>query len=408
MSRRKIAHLTSVHTPFDTRIFHKECKTLVGAGYNVVLVVPHDRDETVDGVRIRSVPQPRNRLERMVRTVRHVYRMAIAEDADLYHFHDPELLPVGFLLQRRGKPVVYDMHEDNVTAIRQKPYLPRAVRPLLASLLDTVEKRLSRSFHVVLAERYYARRYPGQTTVLNYPVRSSLLATARERPILSKVEGPAPSRVEETAAWPRPSEGVHPSEEVRPSEGIRLLFTGKVARMRGALNHAQMVTYLKNVEVHIVGYCDRHLADEMRQRAGDGRDRLYIEGEGVYVPYDRILGYYARGGWTAGLALFMPNPHDMEKELTKLFEYMGAGIPVICSDFPVWRALIEETGTGLCVDPLDQESIAGAVEYLVAHPGEAERMRQKGRRAVMEKYNWNAEAQKLLSLYERVLQTQHG
>jgi glycosyltransferase involved in cell wall biosynthesis len=394
MSMTKIAHLTSVHTPFDTRIFHKECKTLVKAGYAVVLIVPHDCDETVDGVRIRAVPQPRNRLERMVRTVGHVYRMALAEDADVYHFHDPELLPVGFLLQRRGKPVIYDMHEDNVTAIRQKSYLPRPVRPLLASLLDTVEKRLSRSFHIVLAERYYARRYPGQTTVLNYPVRSSLPAVAREAPITSTIEG--------TAAWPRPSAGA------RPSERIRLLFTGKVARMRGALNHARIVTYLKNVEVHIVGYCDRHLADEMRQRAGDGRDRLHIDGEGVYVPYDRILGYYTQGGWTAGLALFMPNPHDMEKELTKLFEYMGVGIPIICSDFPVWRALIEETGTGLCVDPLDPKSIADAVEYLVAHPEEAERMREKGRLAVREKYNWDLEAHKLLSLYERSLQTQHG
>lgn len=366
---RKVVHLTSVHTPLDTRIFHKECGTLARAGYDVVLVVPYDRNESVNGVRIRAVPPPRNRIGRMTRTAWRVYKEALSEDADVYHFHDPELIPAGFLLRMRGKPVIYDIHEDNVTAIRQKAYLPRPLRPLLANLLETVEKYLTKSFDIVLAERYYARRFSEGTTVLNYPVRK-YLSTA------------------DLAEMPK---------------APRLLFTGKVARIRGALIHAQIVSYLEGVDVYIVGYCDQELAEEMRQRAGDQSDRLHLDGDGVYVPYQQILGYYSRGGWTAGLALFLPNPHDMEKELTKLFEYMGAGIPIICSDFPVWRALVEESGTGLCVDPQDPEAIAGAVQYLLAHPEEAQRMRQNGLRAVEKQYNWAAEAQKLLSLYERII-----
>jgi glycosyltransferase involved in cell wall biosynthesis len=307
-------------------------------------------------------------MDRMVRTVWYVYRAAVAEKADVYHFHDPELMPVGLLLRIRGRMVIYDVHEDNVTAIRQKSYMPRALRPLLAGLLGRVEIGLTRYFEVILAEKYYTKRFPGRTTVLNYPIPSCLPRVA----------------VETTR------------------KQSSLLFTGKVARLRGALVHAQIVAYLKDVEVHVVGFCSEDLASEMRQLAGDERDRLHIEGEGFYVPYDRILSYYAQGGWTAGLALFMPNPHDREKELTKLFEYMGAGIPIICSDFPVWRSLIEETGTGLCVDPLDPGAIAGAIEYLIAHPKEAEGMRQNGRRAVAERYNWDVEAQRLLSLYGRV------
>ena len=182
----KVAHLTSVHTPFDTRIFHKECKTLAQAGYDVVLVAPHDRDEVVGGVRIRARPAPRNRLDRVSRTVWRVYRAARAEDAEVYHFHDPELIPVGLLLHMQGKPVIYDVHEDDVTAIRQKPYLPRALRPLLAAILGRMEACVARCFHIVVAEKYYTRRFPGATTVLNYPIRrylpSATLDRTREHP----------------------------------------------------------------------------------------------------------------------------------------------------------------------------------------------------------------------------------
>jgi glycosyltransferase involved in cell wall biosynthesis len=298
-----------------------------------------------------------------------MYQAARREDADVYHFHDPELIPVGLLLRVQGKPVIFDVHEDDVTAIRQKSYLPRALRPLLAAILGRMEACVSRFFHILVAEKYYTRRFPGATAVLNYPIRRCL-----------------------------------PSAMLNGAQGhTRLLFTGKVARSRGALIHAQIVTHVRDSQVYVVGFCDKELADEMLSIAGDGKERLHIEGVGSHVPYDRILSYYAQGGWLAGIALFVPNPHDMEKEPTKLFEYMGAGIPIICSDFPVWRALVEDTGTGLCVDPLDPRAIADAIEYLMAHPEEAERMRQNGRRAVSERYNWDAEAQKLLLLYQTAL-----
>ena len=90
--------------------------------------------------------------------------------------------------------------------------------------------------------------------------------------------------------------------------------------------------------------------------------------------------------------------------LTSLTESLNAGIPLIASDFPLWRELIAGNDCGLLVDPLSPEKIAEAIDYLVTHPEDAERMGRNGRKAVLERYNWPNEEKKLLGFYERILE----
>ena len=99
MKQYYVVHMTSVHEASDVRIFQKECRSLAENGYRVSLIVPHSRSGTMDGVEIHVVPQPKSRFYRMTCTVWKVYRKAIEQDADLYHFHDPELIPAGLLLK---------------------------------------------------------------------------------------------------------------------------------------------------------------------------------------------------------------------------------------------------------------------------------------------------------------------
>jgi glycosyltransferase involved in cell wall biosynthesis len=370
---QKVAHLTSVHTPFDTRILHKECQTLAGAGYDVVLIAPCERDAEVGGVRIRAVAKPRNRLERMVRTGWQIYRAGLNENAALYHFHDPELIPQALLLRLHGKPVIYDVHEDDAAALRQKAYVPGLVRRPLASIVGFLERLTSRAFHLVLAEQYYERQFPRGIPILNYPI------------------------IDEDAA----AQAVVRHDE--PPQ-IRLLYTGTVTVQRGALLHAAIVNLLPTAHVHIIGRCDPKLAEAMLNVAGENATRLHIEGEGCHVPYERILAAYKEGGWSAGLALFPPSMHYLEKQLTKFFEYMMYGIPIVCSDFPSWRALMNETGAGLCVDAEAPNDVAGAISWLVDHPQEAEAMGQRGRDAVRSRYNWDVEGKKLVALYGELLE----
>ena len=373
---KTIVHLSTVHSPHDTRIFHKECRSLARAGFRVFLVIPADRDGVRDGVVIRALPEARGgRLGRMVGTVGRALAEAVRLEGDAYHFHDPELIPAALLLRLRGKPVVYDIHEDYVTDIEQEPYLPRWFRKVLAPAFGAMEGAAAAVFHPVLAERYYRDRFPNGLEVCNYPVIEGLDA--------------AP-------------------EDTAPAEGIHLLYTGNVDEDRGALLMANLLTMSDDISLTCVGRCWFGIAEQMQAIVGDRADRMELVGIGGHVPFPTIVEYTVRGGWTAGMALFPYRDHYLRKELTKFFEYMAAGLPVVCSDFPTWKRLVEEHGVGICVNPDDPEKALEAVEFLRDHPEERADMVKRGRELARSRFNWDREADKLIKLYREDLFCEAG
>ena len=391
-----IAQLSSHHNILDNRIFYRECRSLAAAGYDVVLVAQHDQDEVRDGIRILAVPRYRNRLERVTLTAFRVVRRAWRERPAVFHLHDPELIPWGLLLRLLGRRVIYDVHEDFTQAADVRTWVPDAARPIVARLSDFTAWIARKTMAIIIAERYYERRFPGATKVLNYP------------------------HLERSAAL----QAIERQADARPTR-VRLLYIGSVTKSRGALIHAELARRLPGAEILISGACDPAVAAEIEKQSGDTTigivaadggiswkkrssrpaedvSTIILDGVGFYVPPESMLPAF-RQQWTAGIAIFPYTEHYYEKELTKFFEYMAAGLPVVLSHFPNWQALIEGPNAGIAVDPDDWEAITAAIRHLHENPQEAVSMGLAGRRAVQEQFNWQSQADNLVALYASLL-----
>jgi glycosyltransferase involved in cell wall biosynthesis len=359
-----------VHPPFDIRIFHKECRTLAAAGYDVVFVVPHEHDEVVNDVRVRAVSKPRGRLDRPRKIIWEVLRAAIAEDADLYHFHDPELVLVGLLLKARGKKVIYDVHENAPEDILTKAYLPKPLRHLLSRVVAVIEGIGAQAFDgIVPVTAHIAKRFPVEKTMViqNFPILSEL-AEAAKRPYQERANA--------------------------------ALYVGIISAERGVLEMVRampLVNPKHGCRLHLVG---NFVPLTLEAQAREESDWAQTEFHG-HQPRDRVASLLADS--RIGLVLFHPGPNHTDAQPNKLFEYMAAGVPLVASDFPRWRELIEPFDCGLLVDPLDPSAIAKAIEWLLEHPQVAEEMGKRGQRAAEEVYNWEREGQKLVNFYQRIL-----
>lgn len=369
---KRVVHLTTVHHPYDPRIYHKECKSLQNAGMDVTLIAQTSEDSYSKDKPIRHIPLKsfNSRIKRMTLGAWDAYKKAKYAKANVYHFHDPELLPVGWLLKNKNNVVIYDIHEDYITSILQKDYLSKPVKKLIAKIYNVMERFFIKDMELCLAEKYYKDRYPTGTCILNYP-------TINDTFMHIKREGPREHK---------------------------LLYTGNVSHVRGAIEHARIPLLDDDIEVHFVGKCPSSLAAEMYQAAGDKKDKLFIEGIDQFIEKEVIEQRYANTNWLAGIALFPPTEHYMKKELTKFFEYMNAGLPIICSNFPVWKNFIEKHHCGIAVDPYDDQAVRDAITYLKNNPEEARQMGENGRKAVMEELNWGTEEKKLINWYNELLQ----
>jgi glycosyltransferase involved in cell wall biosynthesis len=383
---RKVCLLSTVHPPFDTRIFHKQAKTLAQAGYEVVLIAQHDRDEMVDGVKIVALPKPRNRFARIFGLTWRAFHLALRERAEVYHFHDPELLPIGVLLRifTRAK-VIYDVHENVPKQILNKFWLPPWSRKPLALAYKLVERFCLPFIDViVIAEDSYIENYRGRNNVVairNYPIIAPLTHGSRNM------------------AW------------AEPRSGFRLVYVGGVSKLRGALELIEAMKILttkgyKDLTLSIIGpVTPTQFGEEITLllRQYDLEARVQIPGP---IPHEEVFDVLVRSH--IGLAVLHPDPNYVDSLPTKIFEYMAAGLPVVVSNFPLWKEIVEGNRCGITVDPLDPKAIAQAIEYLLTHPEEARQMGENGRRAVEEKYNWEKEAEKLLALYKELVDSAKG
>lgn len=364
---KKVCHMTSAHRSDDTRIFHKECVSLANAGYEVYLVAQGESFDR-EGVQVVGIgDNPKSRLRRMLGTARKVYKTAIKLDADIYHIHDPELLPYVVKLKRQSKKVIYDIHEDYPLTISIKRWVPKPFRGLVSYLFSLYEKHICKKLDGVIVCYHWTKerlqKYNNNIDlVFNFPRALSLDDTVNidfNNPAIAYAGGISSQWNIDKAI-----------EAIDDIPGVTLLLAG---------SPNQYISRLEEMpQWQVVRY------------------HGYVSHKNVHVKlYSKAF---------AGIALldYIPQCKHTVGNLsnTKLFEIMYAGLPVICTNFDLWKTIIEEYQCGICVDINNVHEIKDAIEYLLNNQDKARLMGKNGRKAIEEKYNWQNEFRKLSTIYK--------
>ncbi len=364
-----VCHLTSVHSRTDTRIFLKECRSLAGAGHHVSLLVADGKGDGVNqGITIFDVGVSRGRLERMFSTCRRMFAQAEALDADVYHLHDPELIPAGLKLKRLGKKVIFDAHEDVPKQVLGKHYLNKPTKWLLSKLFAVYEARSCRHFDAIVTATPFIRE--------KFLAVNSCTVDINNFPMLDELT---------------------PGSNDWSAKSNQVCYIGGIVAIRGIKEMVKAMEYVDHGARLQLGGTFRELTVERQVKKETGWARVDELG---WLGRNDVRALLARS--VAGLVTLHPVVNYLDSLPVKMFEYMAVGIPVIASDFPVWREILDQHDCGLCVDPLNPQEIAGAINSLLTDHERAAEMGANGRRAVEEVYNWQNEERKLLDLYQEM------
>jgi glycosyltransferase involved in cell wall biosynthesis len=366
---KNICHITTVHSRYDTRIFLKECSSLTKL-YKVFLIVADGLgDEVKNGVFICDVGlRQKSRLKRARIDSRKAFKKAVKLNCDLYHFHDPELIKIGVKLKNLNYNVIYDVHEDLPKQIYGKHYLKNWMKPVVSNFVKYQEDNAAKKFDYVITatvsiKNRFLKINKNSFDINNYPILNEL-----SNDIL----------------W--------------SNKNQEICYVGGITKIRGVKDLLEAVR-ISNLDfiLNLVGeYSPKKYKIELKKLLNKNNIKEY-----GYLNRVEVASILKKS--KIGVVTFYSIPNHIDSQPNKMFEYMSAGIPVVSSNFPLWKEIVEGNNCGLIVDPKDPKEISSAIEKLLSNDNLAEEMGKNGKKAVFKKYNWGIEEKKLLDIYREIL-----
>lgn len=361
----KVCHISTVHSAFDVRIFYKECKALAAAGYDVNLIVTHTKEETVEGVHIVPLSNRESRIYRFFIKSWSALFKALKVNAEIYHFHDPELIPFGKILKLFGKKVIYDVHEDVPMQILTKEWIKPGLRRAISGVFNWYEKNSVKLFNKVIAARPDIGRNFSQ----------KMVAVVRNMPVLGIIDEVKPADIQVEKPY--------------------VIYAGGITKARGIKEMVDAIGRLDGkIELWLFGPWDYQ---EYKEECKKSPGWKYTRDMG-YVPLKVVYSYMKQA--YIGIVNFLPAPNHISTMPNKPFEYMTCGLPVVMSNFDYWKELFGEYA--FFADPAMPEDIAKKIEYLLENPERAREFGEKGRKFIRETYSWEAEQEILLDVYKEL------
>jgi len=376
--RPVLCHFTTVHTELKSRSFYMEFMPLAAGGAAVRYVAPAGIDGHRDGVDFVAVAKPRGRIGQL-RNIPAVLKTLLRQRADLYHFQDPELLPVALLLKlifRRR--LVFDSYEDFAAMALTTRGMPRVVRPILAAFVGGLQRLAAICFDgVMTADAGTLRR---------------VARVGRSRKL---------------TFYNFPNLEVFPPPQLSAAKDFDVVYRGGLSERAGTWVLLEAMRLLaaqgRNVRLLLIGYCDDGEVERaLRERvAGLGLSpQVEIMGRIRHSEMARALGR-AR----IGICPLQDIPKFRVNIPVKVFEYWACGLPVIASDLPPIRPFFKNVHGGILFPPSDAAQLALSIAWLLEHPESSARMGKHGRDAVVERFNHRREVRKLERFFARIVGT---
>ncbi|MDC0313689.1 glycosyltransferase [Flavobacteriales bacterium] len=368
MNKLSICHLSSAHADGDVRIFHKECVSLSEAGFDVSLVITNTTSRKEDGVNIVSFPRATNaRFNRMTKTVFQTYKVAKKINADVYHFHDPELMFIGVLLRLRGKKVAYDVHEDVPKQILDKKWLgPKWFRYVISWLFRAFQWCCCLFyFHIFTATPEIAKRFNSKKTsvIFNYPIIEYLKNAPK-----SDYKKTIPS----------------------------VVYAGGLTELRGIKKLILSIGKLNGkVELWLIGPWESESFQQECEQSDGFKHTVYFG----KIPLKKVYEYYQIAD--IGAHTVFPSERHLIGIPTKILECMGIGMPVILTYGEYWKSFFGNTVK--FVDAMDPQNIADGIKDLIDNPEKTKKMSIEAEKFIIEKCSWEAECKKLINPYLKLL-----
>lgn len=369
----KICHVTSAHSTSDVRILKKECASLAKREeYKVFLVGPGE-DAEYEKVNIIGVGYlPKSRMQRMTKFAKATIEVAVKLNADVYHFHDPELLRFAVKLKKLGKKVIFDSHENILDSIDEKAYMPVIIRKIFKLYYKSLQSKVLPQIDgiIVVSPQMvdtYKKYNDNIALVTNYPIVQKKLGNEQNREV---VKG-------------------------------RFIFAGGISEQ---WSHREIINAIENidgVEYYLFGSADDEYLNELTKLNGWGK--VHYEGK---VSYERVQNELKKAQFA--FALLKPGKNTFYEQgtlgNTKLFEAMENETPVIATNFELWVPIVEENQCGICVDPNNEKSIEIAIRKMLELSEENySSMCARCKRIILENYSWTTMEKALDIFYRKVI-----
>jgi len=362
----RVCHLSSVHPAFDTRVFYKECKSLAESGYDVTLIARHDAYEEVEGVRVVPFRLWKSRVKRILFSPFRMFLLALKQRAQIYHFHDPELMVVGVMLKLWRKKVIYDVHEDVPKQILDKYWIKGLwLRKTLAFITRIFEKCCALFFdRIITATPDIAVNFnPRKTTAV------------RNLPLLELMDTDLEADIKKQKAV--------------------VIYAGILSEPRGIKEIVEAMKHIGDeAELWLLGKWQTE-AYHRRCRESGGWEYTRFFGQ-----KNQAEAYAYMKLADVGVVNFFPKANHVRALPNKIFEYMAVSLPMVVSNFPYWKENFSDCA--LFADPRNPGDIA---EQIKRYLGDEQLRRQKGangRAAIESEYSWEREKDVLIDLYRQL------